>query len=84
MVFTRDKTLDQHELATYSKEVPATLAGHEVKVLALYGLHDDLDLNNELFNSTMVAPLRVLTCEDGQKYLHLFVLVPSGWVARRS
>jgi len=43
MVFTRDKTLDQNELNLYSKEVPATLAGHEVKILALYGRHEDLE-----------------------------------------
>jgi uncharacterized protein (DUF1330 family) len=43
LIFTRDKTFDEHELATYSKEVPATLAGHEAKILALYGLHEDLE-----------------------------------------
>jgi uncharacterized protein (DUF1330 family) len=43
MIFTRDKTLDEHELATYSKDVPATLAGHEVKALALYRKHKDLE-----------------------------------------
>lgn len=43
MIFTRDKTLDERELATYSEDVPATLAGREVKVLALYGLHEDLE-----------------------------------------
>lgn len=43
LIFTRDKTLDEHELATYSREVPATLAGHPVKVLALYGTHEDLE-----------------------------------------
>ena len=43
LIFTRDKTLDQRELATYSKDVPATLAGHEAKVLALYGSHEDLE-----------------------------------------
>jgi len=43
LIFTRDKTLDERELATYSKEVPATLAGQEVKVLALYGPHEDLE-----------------------------------------
>ncbi len=43
MIFTREKTLDKRELATYSEEVPATLAGHEVKVLALYGPHEDLE-----------------------------------------
>jgi uncharacterized protein (DUF1330 family) len=43
LIFTRDKTLDEHELAIYSKEVPATLSGHEVKILVLYGLHEDLE-----------------------------------------
>jgi hypothetical protein len=41
MIFMRDKTLDEHELATYSKELLATLDGHEVKVLALHGSHED-------------------------------------------
>ena len=43
LIFTRDKTIDEHELATYSKEAPATLAGHEVKALAFYGAHEDLE-----------------------------------------
>jgi uncharacterized protein (DUF1330 family) len=43
LVFSRDKTLDAHELATYSKEVPATLAGHDVKILALYGTQEDME-----------------------------------------
>jgi len=43
MVFTRDKTLDQNELNQYSKEVPATLVNHQVKILALYGQHEDLE-----------------------------------------
>jgi uncharacterized protein (DUF1330 family) len=43
MVFTRDKTLDEREMAAYSKDVPATLAGREVKVLASYGSHEDLE-----------------------------------------
>jgi uncharacterized protein (DUF1330 family) len=43
MVFTRDKILDADEMAAYSKRVPATLAGHPVKVLALYGAHEDLE-----------------------------------------
>jgi uncharacterized protein (DUF1330 family) len=43
MVFTREKMLDEHEMATYSKEVPATLAGHEFKILARYGGHEDLE-----------------------------------------
>jgi uncharacterized protein (DUF1330 family) len=43
MIFTREKTLDEHELAAYSKQVPATLVGHEMKVLASYGSHEDLE-----------------------------------------
>ena len=43
IVFTREKTLDKLELATYSKDAPATLAGHEVKVLALNGSDEDLE-----------------------------------------
>jgi uncharacterized protein (DUF1330 family) len=43
MVFTRDKTLDAAEMAAYSKDVRATLAGHSVKALALYGAHEDLE-----------------------------------------
>ncbi len=43
MIFTRDKTLDDQELSTYSKEVPGTLAGHKMKVLAFYGSHEDLE-----------------------------------------
>jgi uncharacterized protein (DUF1330 family) len=43
LVFTREKTLDEQELATYSKLVRGTLAGHEVKPLVLYGAHEDLE-----------------------------------------
>jgi uncharacterized protein (DUF1330 family) len=43
LIFTRDKTLDDRELGAYSRDVPATLAGHEAKVLAFYGLHEDLE-----------------------------------------
>jgi len=43
LVFTRDKTLDEREMATYSKEVPATFTGHEAKTLAFYGAHEDLE-----------------------------------------
>jgi uncharacterized protein (DUF1330 family) len=43
LIFTRDKTLDRHELDTYSKKAGATLAGHEAKVLAFYGSHEDLE-----------------------------------------
>jgi uncharacterized protein (DUF1330 family) len=43
LVFTRDKTLDQGELDVYGKEVQATGVGHELKVLAYYGPHEDLE-----------------------------------------
>jgi uncharacterized protein (DUF1330 family) len=43
VVFTREQTLDRAELDTYFKEVRATFAGHEVKVLASYGPHEDLE-----------------------------------------
>ena len=43
VIFTRDRTLDGHELATYSKDAAATLAGPEAKVLAFYGSHQDLE-----------------------------------------
>lgn len=43
LIFTREETLDPGELATYSKEVPATLEGHEVKLLAVYGPYEDLE-----------------------------------------
>lgn len=43
VVFTREKTLDQHELDIYVKEAGATGAGHPIKVLAFYGRHEDLE-----------------------------------------
>ena len=43
LVFTREKMLDKDEMAAYSKEVPPTFAGHEVKTLALYGAYEDLE-----------------------------------------
>ncbi len=43
LVFTREKTLDKQELAVYSEQVPATLAGHQAKVHVLYGAHQDLE-----------------------------------------
>jgi uncharacterized protein (DUF1330 family) len=43
LIFQRDKTLDEHELTIYSKNVPPTLTGHEVKLLALYGAYEDLE-----------------------------------------
>ena len=41
LIFSREKTLDGKELSIYSSQVPATLAGHEVKPLVLYGPHQD-------------------------------------------
>jgi uncharacterized protein (DUF1330 family) len=43
LVFARDKTLVEHELAVYAKDASRTLAGHEVKVVAFYGPHEDLE-----------------------------------------
>ena len=43
LIFPRDKTLDEQELAAYAKDVPATLAGHAAKLLVLYGQHEDLE-----------------------------------------
>ena len=43
MIFTREKTLDPQELAAYSKDVRATFAGHEAKLLVVYGSHEDLE-----------------------------------------
>jgi uncharacterized protein (DUF1330 family) len=43
LVFTRDKTLDQAEMDIYSKDVPSTFAGHDFKILAMYGGHEDLE-----------------------------------------
>ncbi len=43
LIFTREKTLDEQEMATYSAGAVATLAGREVNVLTLYGQHQDLE-----------------------------------------
>jgi uncharacterized protein (DUF1330 family) len=43
MVFTRDKTLDQCEMDIYAKEVQPTLPGYDLKALAFYGTHEDLE-----------------------------------------
>jgi uncharacterized protein (DUF1330 family) len=43
IVFLRDRTTDPAELATYSREVPATLQGHPVKILAAYGKYEVLE-----------------------------------------
>jgi uncharacterized protein (DUF1330 family) len=43
IVFTRDKTLDPVEFATYQKEVGATFAGHQLKVPVAYGRFEVLE-----------------------------------------
>ena len=43
VVFIREQTLDRAELDTYFKEVKATFAGHELKVLANYRPQEDLE-----------------------------------------
>lgn len=43
LVFTRDRTIDARELEIYWSQIRATFAGHQVKVLASYGAHEDLE-----------------------------------------
>lgn len=43
LIFTRERTLDAKELAICWEKVRATFAGHDVKVLAAYGQHEDLE-----------------------------------------
>jgi uncharacterized protein (DUF1330 family) len=43
LVFTREKTLDPREMAIYWQQIRATFAGHQVKLLASYGKHEDLE-----------------------------------------
>jgi uncharacterized protein (DUF1330 family) len=42
-IFTREKTTDPSELETYRREVEATFAGHNIKVLAAYDKHEVLE-----------------------------------------
>jgi uncharacterized protein (DUF1330 family) len=58
VVFTGEKTLDKFELAAYLKEVPATLAGHDVRVLALNGSHEDLE--GPFTEGTVISSFQVL------------------------
>lgn len=37
IIFTRESTIDAAELQRYAERVPATLEGHDMKVLAAYG-----------------------------------------------
>jgi uncharacterized protein (DUF1330 family) len=43
LVFIREKTLDARELEIYWRRIRATFAGHEVRLLASYGRHEDLE-----------------------------------------
>jgi uncharacterized protein (DUF1330 family) len=43
MIFTREKTLDKAEMATYSQQAFATMQGHPGKLLAAYGPHEVLE-----------------------------------------
>jgi uncharacterized protein (DUF1330 family) len=43
LVFIREQTLDAAELDIYWSKIQATFTGHEVKLLASYGLHEDLE-----------------------------------------
>ena len=43
VILTREATLDQGELDTYMKEARTASAGREMKVLAFYGSHEDLE-----------------------------------------
>jgi uncharacterized protein (DUF1330 family) len=43
LVFTRERTIDARELEIYWSRIRATFAGHEVKLLASYGPHEDLE-----------------------------------------
>jgi uncharacterized protein (DUF1330 family) len=43
IVFTRDKTINQSEMDIYAKAAHASTAGHDVKALAFYGAHEDLE-----------------------------------------
>jgi len=52
VAFTRKETLDKHKLATYAKEVPATPAGHEVKILAPYDSHEELESRSWVLKRT--------------------------------
>ena len=42
-VFTREKTNDQAEMDAYQSKVRPTFDGHEHKVLARYGAHEDVE-----------------------------------------
>ncbi len=43
VILTRETTFDQGELDIYGKEAKAASAGRDMKVLAFYGAHEDLE-----------------------------------------
>ncbi|QDU99129.1 hypothetical protein Pla8534_70400 [Lignipirellula cremea] len=43
IIFMRERTLDQAELETYWSQVPPTLDGRPIRVLAAYGRHETLE-----------------------------------------
>lgn len=43
LIFIRERTVDAAELEIYWREIRSTFVGHEVKVLASYGPHKDLE-----------------------------------------
>ena len=43
IIFTRDKTTNQAEMDIYAKQAMASIAGHDLKPLAFYGAHEDLE-----------------------------------------
>jgi uncharacterized protein (DUF1330 family) len=42
-IFTREKTLDQAEMDIYNQQVRATTTGYEMKILAAYEPHEDVE-----------------------------------------
>jgi uncharacterized protein (DUF1330 family) len=43
LVFIRERTFNASEMEYYWANIRATFAGHEVRVLAAYGAHQDLE-----------------------------------------
>jgi uncharacterized protein (DUF1330 family) len=43
VIFTRERTRDASELRTYSQKSPASLTGHPITALAVYGRHEVLE-----------------------------------------
>jgi uncharacterized protein (DUF1330 family) len=43
VIFIREKTIDEVEIHMYETKVPAALAGHPLKLLALFGSYEVMD-----------------------------------------